>query len=138
VGRLMPRMLRKVLHHSRASDVSILGYCMGAPLSACLIASHPELPVRNFVNMAGPIDFSQGGMFRLWLDAKYFDADKFVDTLGQIPSEMIQAGFKLLKPTMDMATGVGLWWNLWNDDYIKGYKALSKWANEYVGFPGGF
>jgi len=88
--------------------------------------------------MAGPIDFSNAGMFGLWLDAKYFDVDKFVDALGTVPSQMIQAGFKMLKPTMDVATGVGLWWNLWNDDYVKGYRALNKWANEYVAFPGGF
>jgi polyhydroxyalkanoate synthase subunit PhaC len=136
--RVLPRMARKVLDTSGARELSILGYCMGAPLSASFIATHPEIPVRNFVNMAGPIDFSHAGMFRLWLDPKYFDADRVVDTLGGVPSELIQAGFKMLKPTMDMATGVALWWNLWNDDYIKGYKALSKWANEYVGFPGGF
>lgn len=138
VTRILPRMARKVLAHSNASDLSIVGYCMGAPLSACFIAAYPEISVRNFVNMAGPIDFARGGVFRLWLDAKYFDADKFVDTLGSVPSDLIQAGFKMLKPTMDMATGMGLWWNLWNDDYVKGYKALNKWANEYVGFPGGF
>jgi polyhydroxyalkanoate synthase len=138
VVRILPRMARKVLADSGASELNMLGYCMGAPLSACFMATHPEIPVKNFVNMAGPIDFSQGGMFRLWLDRKYFDADKFVDTLGSIPSDLIQSGFKMLKPTMDVGTGVALWWNLWNDDYVKGYRALSKWANEYVGFPGGF
>ncbi|MBM3778463.1 MAG: alpha/beta fold hydrolase [Acidimicrobiia bacterium] len=138
VVRILPRVARKVLQASGADDLNILGYCMGAPLSACFIATHPEMPVRSFVNMAGPIDFSKGGMFRLWLDPRYFDADKLVDTLGTVPSELIQAGFKMLKPTMDTATGLALWWNLWNDDYVKGFKALNKWANEYVGFPGGF
>src|SRR5688500_9837891 len=51
---------------------------------------------------------------------------------------MIKTGFRLLKPTMDAATGVNLWWNLWNADYVKGYKALNMWANEYVPFPGEF
>src|SRR5262245_62095357 len=96
VVRIMPRMVRKVLQSSGAKELNIIGYCMGAPLSASFIATHPEVTVRNFVNMAGPIDFSRGGMFRLWLDARYFDADKFVDTLGYVPSELIQAGFKML------------------------------------------
>ncbi len=138
VVRTLPRMAKKVLEHSKAAELSILGYCMGAPLSACFIATHPEVPVKNFINMAGPIDFRQVGLFGLWLSPKYFDADKVADAFGGVPPDLIQAGFKMLKPTMDLATGMNLWWNLWNDGYVDSYKALSKWANEYVGFPGGF
>ncbi len=138
VTRILPRMARKVLESSGAREFSVLGYCMGAPLSACFLALHPELPVKNFINMAGPIDFSKAGLFRRWLDKQSFDVDRFVDTLGEIPAEMVKAGFKLLKPTMDLSSGLNLWWNLWNDDYVRGYRALNKWANEYVAFPGEF
>ncbi len=51
---------------------------------------------------------------------------------------MVKAGFKLLKPTMDLSTNLNLWWNLWNDKYVEGFHALNKWANEYVAFPGEF
>jgi polyhydroxyalkanoate synthase len=138
VTGILPRMARKVLESSGAEEVSVLGYCMGAPMSAAFIASHPEVPVRNFVNMAGPIDFSQIGLFGLWLDRRFFDVDRFVDTLGTIPADMVKAGFKLLKPTMDLTTNLNLWWNLWNDKYVEGFNALNKWANEYVAFPGEF
>jgi len=138
VTRLLPRMAQKVLEASGARELSVLGYCMGAPLSACFLTLYPEVPVKNFINMAGPIDFSQVGLFGRWLDRRYFNADRFVDTLGQIPSELIKVGFKLLKPTMDLTTGLNLWWNLWNDDYVTSYRALNRWANEYVGMPGEF
>ena len=123
-------MVNNVLEHSGADSLNLVGYCMGAPLSACYLGSQPDAPVATFVNMAGPIDFSKGGMFRLWLDPKRFDADRFVNTVGNIPAEMIKTGFKLLKPTMDASTGVNLWWNFWNDDYVRSYKALNTWANE--------
>jgi polyhydroxyalkanoate synthase len=135
---ILPRMARKVLESSGADSLSVLGYCMGAPLSASFVASHPEVPVRNYVNMAGPIDFSKIGLFGLWLDRRYFDVDRFVDTLGSVPADLVKAGFKLLKPTMDLSTGVNLWWNLWNDKYVEGFNALNKWANDYVAFPGEF
>lgn len=138
VTRILPRMAKNVLASSGATELSVLGYCMGAPLSACFLALHPEVPVKNFVNMAGPIDFSQAGLFSRWLDRKYFDVDRFVDTLGQIPADLVKVGFKLLKPTMDLTTGLNLWWNLWNDGYVKAFQALNKWANEYVPFPGEF
>lgn len=138
VTRILPRMAGKALESSGASELSVLGYCMGAPLSACFLALYPEVPVRNFINMAGPIDFSKAGLFARWLDRKHFDADKFVDALGQIPADLVKVGFKLLKPTMDLSAGLNLWWNLWNDTYVTGFKALNKWANEYVPFPGEF
>lgn len=138
VTRILPRMAGKVLEASGAAELSVLGYCMGAPLSAAFVGSHPEVPLRNFVDMAGPIDFAKVGLFGLWLDKKYFDVDRFVDTLGAIPADLVRAGFKLLKPTMDLSTNLNLWWNLWNDQYVEGFNALNKWANEYVAFPGEF
>src|SRR5438034_10102400 len=54
VVKILPRVTRKVLETSRAESLSVLGYCMGAPLSASFLASHPDVPVKNFVNMAGP------------------------------------------------------------------------------------
>jgi polyhydroxyalkanoate synthase len=138
VTRILPRMARRALESSGAGELSVIGYCMGGPLSASCAALYPELPVKNFVNMAGPFDFSKAGLFGLWLDKKYFDADKFVDSLGHIPADLVKAGFKLLKPTMDLTTGLNLWWNLWDDAYVAGFKALNRWANEYVAFPGEF
>jgi polyhydroxyalkanoate synthase len=138
VARILPRVAQNVLDVSGARDVSVLGYCMGAPLSASFVAAYPEYPVRNFIDMAGPIDFAKIGLFGLWLDKRFFDVDRFVDTLGAVPADVVKAGFKLIKPTMDISTNLNLWWNLWNDKYVEGFNALSKWANEYVAFPGEF
>ena len=138
VTRILPRMVQKVLETSGGSELSLLGYCMGAPLTASYLGWETAPPARNFIDMAGPIDFSRVGMFGLWLDKKYFNVDRFVDTLGTIPADMVKAGFKLLKPTMDLTTNLNLWWNLWNDKYVEGFTALNKWANEYVAFPGEF
>jgi polyhydroxyalkanoate synthase len=138
VTKILPRMADKALESSGAREVSVLGYCMGAPISASFLGSNPEFPVKNYIDMAGPIDFSQAGLFARWLDARFFDVDKYVDTLGSIPADMVKAGFKLLKPTMDLSTNLNLWWNLWNADYVSGFNALNKWANEYQPFPGEF
>jgi polyhydroxyalkanoate synthase len=138
VTRILPRVIRKALEASGASELSVVGYCMGAPLSACFLALHPEAPVRAYVNMAGPIDFSQAGLFARWLDKRFYDVDRVVDTVGAIPADWVRVGFKLLRPTMDITTALNLWWNLDNDKYVDGYKALGRWANEYVPFPGEF
>jgi polyhydroxyalkanoate synthase len=138
VTKILPRMARRVLETSETDELSVLGYCMGAPISASFVASHPEVRVKNFVNMAGPIDFAKVGLFGLWLSRDTFNVDRFVDTLGSVPADMVKAGFKLIKPTMDLSTNLNLWWNLWNDKYLEGFQALNKWANDYVAFPGEF
>jgi polyhydroxyalkanoate synthase len=138
VTRILPRLAHKALESSGASEISVLGYCMGAPLSASFLGSNPDFPLKNYIDMAGPIDFSQAGLFGLWLDPRFFDVDRYVDTLGSIPADMVKLGFKLLKPTMELSTNLNLWWNLWNPEYVAGFNALNKWANEYLPFPGEF
>ena len=139
VTTILPQMAHEVLQSCGARELSVLGYCMGAPLSAAFVAGYPEVPVRNFVDMAGPIDFSQSGLFGRWLDPKYFNVDRVVEGLGgSVPASAIRAGFKLVRPTADLSTYVNLWWNLWNDRYVEGFNALNAWANEYVALPGAF
>src|SRR3989441_5890836 len=61
VTKILPRMAQKVLQSSDARELSVLGYCMGAPMSASFIATHPEVPVKNYIDLAGPVDFSKVG-----------------------------------------------------------------------------
>src|SRR5207248_5419062 len=103
VTRILPRMARKVLESSGATELNVLGYCMGAPISACFVATPPEVPVRNYIDMAGPIDFSKVGLFGLWLKKDYFNVDRFVDTLGSVPADMVKAGFKLLQTSIHLS-----------------------------------
>jgi len=138
VTRILPRVARRVLETSGAASLALIGYCMGAPLSVSFAALYPEVPVRAYVDMAGPIDFSKAGLFAKWLDPRFYDVDRVVDTVGAIPADWVKLGFKLLRPTMDVSTALNLWWNLDSPKYVEGYRALSRWANEYVPFPAEF
>src|SRR6266404_6470817 len=44
VTKILPRVTRRVLETSQAESLSVLGYCMGAPLSASFLGSHPDVP----------------------------------------------------------------------------------------------
>jgi polyhydroxyalkanoate synthase len=139
VTSILPSMARAVLRESGTGELSVLGYCMGAPLSAAFVAASPEMPVKNFINMAGPIDFSRSGLFGVWLQRKFFDVDRVVQALGgSVPAHVIRAGFKLIRPTADASAYLNLWWNLWDERYVEGFTALNTWSNEYVALPGAF
>ena len=134
----LPRMWQKVLETSAAKELSVLGYCMGAVLAASLAASHPELPLKNFIDMAGPIDFSKAGLFTRWLDKRFFNVDRGVDTLGSVPSASIWLAGTLLRPTMGLSIMLDLWRNVADEKHVEELRALSKWVREFIGIPGEF
>ncbi|MEI4828220.1 class III poly(R)-hydroxyalkanoic acid synthase subunit PhaC [Bacillus sp. FJAT-53711] len=133
----IPRAVRKVLRKSNADEVSMLGYCMGGTITSIFAALHPELPIRNIVFMTTPFDFEETGLYGAMLDERYFDIDKVVQTLGNIPPEMIDIGNKLLKP---MANFYGPYVSLFDraedERFVKSFKLLQKWLNDGIPFPG--
>lgn len=135
---VLPAFVRRVQRHSGAPLIDLFGYCMGVPISMSFMGTHPDAPVRTLVMMVGPIDFTEGGAFALWNAKENFPVDKLIDTFDNAPLEYVQLGFKMLQPMNDAGSAVNLWWNLWNEKYVDGYRAMNRWSNEWVGFPGEF
>ena len=138
VYKIIPRAIERALEASGATEITLNGICLGGTLSAAYLALHPDAPVRNFVAVVTPIDFEQGGMFRTWLDERYFPADLIVEHYGSLPSVLMNTGFKMLRPTLEAQAMAGLWSNATRPGYIESYKAMSRWANDFVAMPGRF
>ncbi len=133
----IPRAVQKVLRTSGADEISLLGYCMGGTMTAIFAALHPELPIRNIIFLTTPFDFSDTGLFSNWLDDRYFNLDKLVDTLGIIPGEFIDLGNKLLKPIVNYAGPyVTLADRVENDDFVKSWELMQKWVADGIPFAG--
>ncbi|MFQ5757068.1 MAG: class III poly(R)-hydroxyalkanoic acid synthase subunit PhaC [Acidiferrobacterales bacterium] len=76
--------------------INVLGICQGGTFSLCYSASHPQ-KVRNLVTMVTPVDFhTEDNLLSHW--AKKLDVDLLVDTLGNIPGELMNWSFLSLKP----------------------------------------
>jgi len=69
-------------------------------------------------------------------DKRYFDLDRIVDTLGNVPPELIFASFDMLRPAARIASQIRLWDNMWNDDFVKSYRMFDRWAADQIPFPG--
>ena len=50
----------------------------------------------------------------------------------------MSTGFKMLRPTLEAQALSGLWANVNRPGYVDGYKAMSRWANDFIGMPGRF
>ena len=76
--------------------INILGICQGGTFSLCYTAMHQD-KVRNLVAMVTPVDFqTPDNMLSAWV--QHMDIDLLVDTLGNIPGEMLNWTFLSLKP----------------------------------------
>lgn len=134
----IPRAAKKVLKHSGAKEITMFGYCMGGTMTAIFTALYgKKLPIRNLLLLTTPIDFEDAGLYTNWLDKRYFKLDNMVDTLGNIPFEMIDFGNKLLSP---ISTTVGAYVTLGdkieNENSIHSWKLMQHWLNDGVPFPG--
>ena len=116
--------------------MNLLGYCFGGVLSLLSAARHPELPIRNLALMATPVDYSQMETITALIRDGRLDPEDVVEPTGNVPPDVIENGFKLLKPTAEITQYATLWENLWNDEFVEGYQAMGQWARDHIPFPG--
>jgi polyhydroxyalkanoate synthase len=132
----IPTCVQKVLDDCGEPDISIVGYCMGGTLSLIYAASHADGPLKNLVCLTTPVDWSKMGLARIWSDEKHFDVDRLVDTLGIIPQDFVRAQFEMLRPAQKTAGRIRVWEQMWNDDFVKSYRAFERWGDETLPLAG--
>ena len=132
----IPECVRKVQETSGEEDVSIVGYCMGGQLSVMYAALHPDGPLKNLAVFTTPVNSEGMKLMRQWSDPRYFDVDRIVDTLGNVPPELMFASFDMLRPVSQMAGRIKLWDNMWNDEFTKSFRMFDRWAADQIPFPG--
>lgn len=132
----LPEAIAAACEAAGSDDVTMLGYCFGGVLSLLAAARLPELPIRNLVLMATPVDF--GGMRAITALVREgrLEPDELIDATGNVPPEAVENAFRLLKPTAEYSQYANLWQHLWNDEYVEGYQAMGQWTRDHVPFPG--
>ncbi|HEY4441262.1 MAG TPA: alpha/beta fold hydrolase, partial [Candidatus Elarobacter sp.] len=128
--RFIPECVRRVREDTGEHDVTVIGYCMGGVLALMYAALHPDDPPANLVCFTTPVDFSQMELFARWSDRRYFDVDALVDQSGNVPSELIFSSFEMLRPATRAAGQLQLWDNLWDDAFVKSYRAFERWSTD--------
>jgi polyhydroxyalkanoate synthase len=136
VTDLMPDCFEHVQKATGEEEYSILGYCMGGLFGLMYAGAYPESPLKNLACAATPVDMAGMGLFRKWQNPKYFDVDRLVDSLGNIPPDMMLRSFEMLRPMDRWGGYIRLLDNLWNEQFVYGFRIMYKWTNEQIPFPG--
>jgi polyhydroxyalkanoate synthase len=132
----IPDCAQQMAKDSGERDFSLLGYCMGGMLALIYAALFPKGPLKNLVCLTSPVNYDGMGLFRTWSDKKHFDVDRIVDTLGNVPAEMMYNSFQMLRPMTRIVSQIRLWDNMWNDEFVKSSRLLERWGNDQIPFPG--
>jgi poly[(R)-3-hydroxyalkanoate] polymerase subunit PhaC len=133
---LIPECMSRVGRNAGERDVSIVGYCMGGILSVIHAALHPDDGPKNLVCLTTPVNWDGMGLFRKWADRRHFDVDRLVDSLGNVPPDVIYQSMDMLRPASRITAQIQLWDNMWNDKFVKSHRMFDRWATDQIPFPG--
>ncbi|TXH83471.1 MAG: class III poly(R)-hydroxyalkanoic acid synthase subunit PhaC [Pseudoxanthomonas sp.] len=106
--------------------INILGVCQGGAFSLCFASIYPE-KVKNLITMVTPVDFhTPDNMLSHW--TRELDVDLFVDALGNVPADMMNACYLMLKPfRLNLQKYVGLMDILDDKRAIEDFLRMEKW-----------
>ncbi|ADC61033.1 class III poly(R)-hydroxyalkanoic acid synthase subunit PhaC [Allochromatium vinosum] len=106
--------------------VNLLGICQGGAFSLMYSALHPD-KVRNLVTMVTPVDFkTPDNLLSAWV--QNVDIDLAVDTMGNIPGELLNWTFLSLKPfSLTGQKYVNMVDLLDDPDKVKNFLRMEKW-----------
>ncbi len=106
--------------------INILGICQGGAFSLMYASLHPDR-VRNLVTMVTPVDFqTTDNLLSAWV--QNIDIDLAVDTMGNIPGELLNWTFLSLKPfSLTGQKYVNMVDLLDDADKVKNFLRMEKW-----------
>ena len=135
VGRYLDNVIDATCEHAGAEAVHLLGYCMGGTMALAHTALEGER-VRTLGLMATPVAFDgTGGILERW--ATYFDPQVAVETLGNMPAELLSVEFSMMNPVDQYITKyVQLYENIEDDAFVENFARMERWIWDGVDVAG--
>jgi polyhydroxyalkanoate synthase len=136
VDEYLPHAIDAVIRETGAEEITMVGYCLGGVLAILYANGHDDTRVRNLVLLATPMDFSEMGPMVAALVEGRLEPDQLLDETGNVPADALYSGFYMMAPTTAVAQNATLLEHLWNDEFVRGFQAVSQWTRDQVPFPG--
>ncbi|MBZ0222552.1 MAG: class III poly(R)-hydroxyalkanoic acid synthase subunit PhaC [Dokdonella sp.] len=126
INGYIARAVDAVARHRRVRKINLLGICQGGAFSLCFAALHPH-KVQNLITMVTPVDFqTPDNMLSNWVQK--LDIDLFVDTLGNVPADLMNLCYLMLKPVrLNQQKYIGLVDILDNKVEMENFLRMEKW-----------
>lgn len=135
VNGYMDNIVDFICEKHKVDRINLMGICMGGTFSVIYAALHPE-KIKNLVTTVTPTNFNTDqGLLHIWMKA--LDADRMVDTFGNLPGDFMNFGFLLLNPARLMIDKyVGFLENMDNKEFVENFIRMEKWIFDSPDVPG--
>ena len=126
INGYIDRCVQAVADRHGLDAINLLGICQGGAFSVCYSALHPD-KVRNLITMVTPVDFhTPDNMLGHW--ARGMDVDLFVDAVGNVPADLMNFCYLMLKPyRLNFQKYVGLVDILDDKTELENFLRMEKW-----------
>jgi len=126
VNGYIRRCVDVVANRHGLKAINVLGICQGGAFSLCFASIYPD-KVRNMIAMVTPVDFhTPDNMLSHW--TQEMDVDLMVDTLGNVPGDLMNYCYLTLKPfRLNSQKYVGLIDILDNKVEVENFLRMEKW-----------
>jgi len=126
INGYIDRCVDVIRKRHKLDKINILGICQGGSFSLCYASMQPN-KVKNLVTMVTPVDFkTPDNMLSAWV--QHMDVDLLVDTMGNIPGEMLNWTFLSMKPfSLTGQKYFGMVDVLEDENKLKNFLRMEKW-----------
>ena len=126
INGYLDRCVDEIRYQHKVDKINLLGICQGGAFSLCYSSLHPD-KVKNLITMVTPVDFkTPDNMLSQWI--QNVDIDQLVDTLGNIPGELLNWTFLNLKPYQLMGQKyLGMVDVMGDSQNLKNFMRMEKW-----------
>lgn len=135
VNGYMDTMVDFILKREKVEKINLMGICIGGTFSVMYSALHPD-KIKNLITTVSPTNFdTDQGLLHIWM--KWVDADKMIETFGNMPGDLMNLGFLLLNPARLMIDKyIGFLENMDNKDFVENFIRMEKWIFDSPDVPG--
>jgi polyhydroxyalkanoate synthase subunit PhaC len=134
--------VRETLRASGADELSLMGWCIGATLSAMYCGlehegADPSSTVRNLALLTMPVE-ARGSTYARWVGDPEFDVERVAEQWRVLPGGAVDFANKLLKPVTNFWTTYRRLWEGTADGTSRRetYQPMAKWVGDNPNFPG--
>ncbi|MEO6926284.1 MAG: class III poly(R)-hydroxyalkanoic acid synthase subunit PhaC [Rhodanobacter sp.] len=126
INGYIARSVDAVAKRTGVKKINLLGICQGGAFSLCFSAMHSD-KVKNLITMVTPVDFhTPENMLSNW--TQQMDVDLFVDTLGNVPADLMNQCYLMLKPIrLNQQKYIGLMDILDDKVELENFLRMEKW-----------
>jgi polyhydroxyalkanoate synthase len=126
INGYIDRSVDAVAERAGVEKINLLGICQGGAFSLCYTALHGD-KVKNLITMVTPVDFhTPENMLSHWM--RGVDTDLFVDTLGNVPADLMNWCYLTLKPVrLNQQKYIGLVDILDDKVELENFLRMEKW-----------